>query len=102
MSPVPLGYVVHELPQDYTGERHVAVLRVVGRDDYGREWCEVEERTGPAPQGSAEQLPQACFTDTQMKICFGPDSVWPWSERPDHSDTEADSINIGVTAMKRR
>ena len=63
-----LGYIVDPLPTDYTGERHRVVLRAVGRDSYGRQWCEVEERPGSAPRGSADKL-QYCFSETEMKIC---------------------------------
>ena len=99
-----LGYVVQQLPQDYTGERHLAVRRVVGRDDNGREWSEVEERPGPAPRGSAERLPQVCFTETDMKICFGPDFVWGVVRAdPRRRQTRADSpANRRPIAMKSR
>ena len=75
--PMRLGYVVRILPPEYSGESHFAVMRVVGFDNWRREWCEVEERPGPAPRNPAERLPAVCFTETEMKIAFGPDFKWP-------------------------
>ena len=37
------GYL-KTLPADYVGERHVVIVKRNG------EWCEFEERPGPAPQ----------------------------------------------------
>jgi hypothetical protein len=80
-----IGFITRELPPEYTGERHMAVIRVGGYDGYHREWCEVEERPGPAPRRPAEPLPQLCLTETQMKICFGPEFEWGAirSDRPE-------------------
>ena len=46
------GYLTH-LPEDFTGERHVVVVKrePIAGSKY-REWCEFEERPGPAPPGS--------------------------------------------------
>ena len=46
------GYLTH-LPEDFTGERHVVIVKqepVEGSP--GHQWCEFEERPGPAPTGS--------------------------------------------------
>jgi hypothetical protein len=39
------------LPEDFTGERHVVVVKRESTSDYA-EWCEFEERPGPALPGS--------------------------------------------------
>src|SRR5260370_35760916 len=49
------GYL-KTLPADYVGERHVVIVKrepsgATGRD----EWCEFEERPGPAPADSLEE-----------------------------------------------
>ena len=40
------------LPQDFTGERHVIVLERKPTNSANVEWCEFEERPGPAPRGN--------------------------------------------------
>jgi hypothetical protein len=77
-----MGYVIRELGCDYVGERHMAVVRVVGKDQSGREWCEVEERPGPAPAEPAERLPVVNFTEGDMKMCFGPEFKWLSRKQP--------------------
>ncbi len=37
------------LPADYTGERHVVVVKRTPGGSPNFEWCEFEERPGPAP-----------------------------------------------------
>jgi hypothetical protein len=45
------GYL-KTLPTDYVGERHVVIVK---RKPSGKgEWCEFEERPGPAPLGTQE------------------------------------------------
>jgi hypothetical protein len=79
--PMRMGYVIRELERNYVGERHMAVVRVVGNDSYGREWCEVEERPGPAPSTPAERLPVVSLTESDMKLCFGPEFKWRSSDQ---------------------
>ena len=46
------GYL-KTLPVDYVGERHVVIVK---REPSGNgEWCEFEERPGPAPPGEEEE-----------------------------------------------
>ena len=44
------GYLTR-LPEDFTGERHVVVVQRDSTSPY-EEWCEFEERPGPAAPGS--------------------------------------------------
>lgn len=37
------------LPADYRGERHVVVVKREPTDSPNIEWCQFEERPGPAP-----------------------------------------------------
>ena len=46
------------LPKDYVGERHRVVIHRQPTRSPNFEWCEWEERAGPAPPGSE---PQSCF-----------------------------------------
>ena len=68
-TPTRIGFL-HPLPSSYQGEKHLAVVRMLGHDGYGRECCVVEERPGPPPKCPAERLPDLCFTEIDMKICF--------------------------------
>ena len=49
------GYLT-VLPEDYTGERHVVIVKrePEAGSPPGHEWCEFEERPGPAPPGTEE------------------------------------------------
>jgi hypothetical protein len=52
IGPFRSGYVTR-LPEGHTGERHIVVVKsepVEGSP--GHEWCDFEERPGPAPPGS--------------------------------------------------
>ena len=49
------GYL-KTLPADYVGERHVAILKREPAGAPGNvEWCEFEERPGPAPLDAQEE-----------------------------------------------
>jgi hypothetical protein len=49
------GYL-KTLPTDYVGERHVVIVkREPARAPGNFEWCEFEERPGPAPLDSQEE-----------------------------------------------
>jgi hypothetical protein len=39
------------LPKDFTGERHVVSIKTTPTNSPNFEWCEFEERSGPAPRG---------------------------------------------------
>ena len=42
---------VRRLPHDFTGEHHVVVVESEPTRSPDVEWCEFEERAGPAPAG---------------------------------------------------
>ena len=42
------------LPRDFEGERHVVIVEKQLTNSPGIEWCEFEERPGPAPAGLAD------------------------------------------------
>ena len=47
------GYL-KTLPADYVGERHVVIVKREPAEAPGNEWCEFEERPGPAPVDAQE------------------------------------------------
>jgi hypothetical protein len=69
------------LPEDYTGERHIAVTREPTGSP-GEEWFEFEERPGPAPPGSEE----GGFT-----VCWPRDALGHASEDHGPFDRTVDS-----------
>ena len=51
-EPVKFRYGrVRRLPHDFTGERHVVVVKSQPTRSPDVEWCEFEQRAGPAPAG---------------------------------------------------
>jgi hypothetical protein len=48
------GYL-KTLPADYVGERHVAIVKREPSGAPNGEWCEFEERPGPAPPDAQEE-----------------------------------------------
>jgi hypothetical protein len=50
MPPFRTGYLTC-LPADFVGERHIVILSREITDSPSREWCDFEERPGPAPPG---------------------------------------------------
>jgi hypothetical protein len=46
--------VLKTLPKDYVGERHVVIVKREPSGAPGNEWCEFEERPGPAPLDAQE------------------------------------------------
>ena len=48
------GYL-KTLPADYVGERHVVIVKREPAAAPGNEWCEFEERPGPAPPDAQEE-----------------------------------------------
>ena len=55
-----IGVVVKELPPDFVGERHIAILRE-GPDGH----CEFEERPGPEPPGLRDDVPWVILTEAE-------------------------------------
>jgi hypothetical protein len=47
--------VLKTLPKDYVGERHVVIVKREPAGAPGNEWCEFEERSGPAPPDAQEE-----------------------------------------------
>ena len=47
--------VLKTLPKDYVGERHVVIVKREPAQAPGNEWCEFEERPGPAPVDAQEE-----------------------------------------------
>jgi hypothetical protein len=52
-QPIRCGYL-KKLPADYVGERHVVTVKREPGVPGGVEWCEFEERSGPAPVDAQE------------------------------------------------
>jgi hypothetical protein len=48
---VQCGWVT-PLPKDYVGERHVVIVKRERTGSDNAEWCQFEERPGPAPESS--------------------------------------------------
>ncbi len=59
---------LHALRDDYTGERHIVVVKREPTESSNAEWCEFEERPGPPPPGSDDGVPRLYFTEDEMKI----------------------------------
>jgi hypothetical protein len=49
------GWLASALPQDYEGERHYVVVKREPTSSPLIEWCEFEERAGPAPPGHSNE-----------------------------------------------
>jgi hypothetical protein len=55
-----LGHL-RQLPREYTGERHIEIVkRLPPRSSIG-EWVEFEERPGPNPKPREERIINVCF-----------------------------------------
>lgn len=50
------------LPSDYVGERHIVSVKQEPTRSPHFEWCEWEERPGPAPS-----VPTPCFTEADSR-----------------------------------
>src|SRR3954449_5646833 len=59
--------LLRQLPADYTGERHIAIVWQ-GEVEGGRQSCTFEERPGPEPPRPPDTVPRLCLTEIQMKI----------------------------------
>jgi hypothetical protein len=58
--------VLRKLPSDYAGERHIVVIHRNSNSTF--EWCDCEERPGPAPAGSDVDLPLTYFSEDDLKL----------------------------------
>ena len=56
------------LPDDYVGERHVVIVKREPTGTPNLEWCEFEERPGPAPAGPEDD---ACTVYLTRDSCLG-------------------------------
>jgi hypothetical protein len=63
--------LLHQLPADYTGEKHVVIVRY-GEVQGGRQDCSFEERPGPVAPGPPDPVPRLCLTETQLRIIGDP------------------------------
>jgi hypothetical protein len=63
--------LLRQLPADYTGERHVVIVRE-GEVEAGRHSCTFEERQGPAPPGPRDPVPWLPLTEAQLRIIGDP------------------------------
>jgi hypothetical protein len=48
--PFRCGYLTR-LPEDFIGESHIVILQREIADFSSQEWCDFEQRPGPAPPG---------------------------------------------------
>jgi len=46
------GGLLRKLPDSYVGEKHIVVVKRQATTTPNWEWCEFEERPGPAPEGN--------------------------------------------------
>jgi hypothetical protein len=56
------------LPDDYDGERHVVIVKREAAGSPNIEWCEFEERPGPAPPGSEQPCFDLYLTEDDMRL----------------------------------
>ena len=61
-----IGYVT-TLPENFVGEKHIAILSRLRTDD-GMEVCACEERSGPAPAGTEIADCQVYLNEIDMKL----------------------------------
>lgn len=59
--------VLKMLPEDYSGEKHVAVVnpRPTAGD---MQWCEFEERPGRGPMGCDDSVPRIYLTEDEANF----------------------------------
>ena len=60
-----------QLPADYTGERHVAIVGKLPESPPNADWYEFEERPGPEPAGS-----ETAEDGTRTIYILGVESRW--------------------------
>jgi hypothetical protein len=81
LQPIRSGYL-KTLPADYVGERHVVIVKREPAGASGNfEWCEFEERPGPAPADAQEE---DCIT---IHLIYRDIEIPRWSPRRDEDET---------------
>ena len=60
--------LLRKLPDEYVGERYIAVVETEGASSSDRRWCEFEERPGPAPPGSDDGIPRIYMSEDEMNF----------------------------------
>src|ERR1700692_331674 len=72
------GYL-KTLPADYVGERHVVIVKREPSGAPNGEWCEFEERPGPAPVDAQEE---EC-TGRRRDAAIQQRATWSFAEESD-------------------
>jgi hypothetical protein len=67
-SLIRFGVLSKVLPSDYVGERHIVIVSRTVDSTGTIEWCNCEERPGPAPAGSDDGLPTTYFSEADMML----------------------------------
>ena len=68
-APPKLRYgAIKPLPTDYTGERHVVIVKCEPTTFPNVERCEFEERPGPAPPGSDDGSVNLYLSEVEMRF----------------------------------
>ena len=60
--------LLKRLPEDYFGERHVAIIEREPFSSYHAVQCEFEERPGPPPPRSDDGVPRLYLSEDEMRI----------------------------------
>jgi hypothetical protein len=56
---------VKYLPREFAGPKHIAIAKMRDKDGIH---CEFEERPGPAPPGSEEDIPWIVLTEAESRM----------------------------------
>jgi hypothetical protein len=56
------------LPNSFAGERHVVIVKQRSTGSLYSEWCDFEERPGPAPLNSVDDTCRVCLTEDDMAL----------------------------------
>jgi hypothetical protein len=68
-APPKLRYgAIKPLPTDYTGERHVVIVKCEPTTSPKVERCEFEERPGPAPPNSDDGSVNVYLSQVEMRF----------------------------------
>jgi hypothetical protein len=59
--------VLKPLPAGFLGDRHIVIVKQ-GPIEHSTQWCEFEERPGPAPHGAADGIPRIYLSETENNI----------------------------------
>ena len=60
--------LLHKLPDDFVGERHVAVVKRGSSSIPGWEGCEFEERPGPDPGGPDDRICRIFLSELDLRL----------------------------------